>query len=97
MIVVKPIVSEKSYALSGDSGVYTFEVPRSANKLDVKSAIEEQFKVKVTKVRTLVQDGKIVSSRRARSRPIDGRRNTMKKAYVTLAKGDSITIFEEVK
>ena len=50
-IILKPVVSEKSYALS-DRGQYTFVVAPNANKVQIKQAIEEIFKVKVTNVNT---------------------------------------------
>lgn len=51
-IILKPVVSEKSYALS-DRGQYTFVVAPNANKVQIKQAIEEIFNVKVTNVNTL--------------------------------------------
>ena len=56
-IILKPVVSEKSYALS-DMGQYTFVVAPNANKVQIKQAIEEIFKVKVTNVNTLNRAGK---------------------------------------
>ena len=56
-IILKPVVSEKSYALS-DRGQYTFVVAPNANKVQIKQAIEEIFKVKVTNVNTLNRAGK---------------------------------------
>lgn len=56
-IILKPVVSEKSYALS-DRGQYTFVVAPNANKVQIKQAIEEIFNVKVTNVNTLNRAGK---------------------------------------
>ena len=55
-IIIRPIVSEKSYA-SFDENVYTFEVAPNANKIQIKHAIEEIFGVKVTNVNTLNRAG----------------------------------------
>ena len=56
-VILKPVVSEKSYAAS-DRGQYTFVVAPDANKVQIKQAIEEIFKVKVTNVNTLNRAGK---------------------------------------
>ena len=84
-IILKPVVSEKSYALS-DMGQYTFVVAPNANKVQIKQAIEEIFKVKVTNVNTLNRAGK-------RTRTRNGRRVNQKRAIVTVAEGQSIDIF----
>ena len=86
-IILKPVVSEKSYALS-DMGQYTFVVAPNANKVQIKQAIEEIFKVKVTNVNTLNRVGK-----RTRTRTGYGRRANEKRAIVTVAEGQSIDIF----
>ncbi|TKV58661.1 50S ribosomal protein L23 [Nakamurella flava] len=80
-IILRPIVSEKSYALL-ESGSYTFEVRPDANKTQVKIAIEQIFDgVKVDSVNTLNRQGK-----RKRTRSGFGRRKSTKRAIVTLAK-----------
>ena len=56
-VIVKPVVSEKSYALMEDH-VYTFEVARSASKPEIRDAVESIFDVTVLKVNTLNRDGK---------------------------------------
>ena len=56
-ILIRPIVSEKSYSLM-DQGKYTFEVDPRANKTEIKIAIESIFKVRVTSVNTLNREGK---------------------------------------
>lgn len=86
-IILKPVVSEKSYALS-DQGQYTFVVAPEANKVQIKQAVEEIFKVKVTNVNTLNRAGKV-----KRSRFGFGRRVNQKRAIVTVAEGQSIDIF----
>ena len=64
-VILKPVVSEKSYAAS-DRGQYTFVVAPDANKVQIKQAIEEIFKVKVTNVNTLNRAGKKQRTRRFR-------------------------------
>ncbi len=86
-ILVRPVVSEKSYGLL-DEGKYTFVVAPSANKTQIKQAVEEVFRVKVTGVNTLNRQGK-----RRRTRFGWGKRVDTKRAIVTLAEGDRIDIF----
>ncbi len=86
-ILVRPVVSEKSYGLL-DEGKYTFVVAPDANKTQIKQAVEEVFRVKVTGVNTLNRQGK-----RRRTRFGWGKRVDTKRAIVTLAEGDRIDIF----
>jgi large subunit ribosomal protein L23 len=94
-ISVFPKSTEKAYAQS-KRNVYVFDVPVSANKKQIAEAIEVQFKVKVIGIKTLIQTGKAIrASRGKRSQPVTVLRKDTKKAYVTLAKGDSIKVFNE--
>jgi len=86
-IIIKPVVSEKSYAAS-DRGQYTFVVAPDANKVQIKQAVEQIFNVKVTKVNTLNREGK-----RTRTRTGYGRRVAQKRAIVSVAEGQTIDIF----
>lgn len=89
-VIKKPIVTEKSTALAGASQ-YVFEVDKAANKLQIKEAVERAFDVQVTGVNTMLMKPK----RRRRGRQW-GYTRGWKKAIVTLAAGDSITLFEGV-
>jgi large subunit ribosomal protein L23 len=89
-VIVKPIVSEKSYALS-EKGVYIFVVPPEANKVEIRRSVEKVFNVKVTKVNTLNRPGK---RKRNRKQMTFGKRPDTKRALVTLAAGQSIPLFE---
>ncbi len=91
MIALKPRVSEKAIA-KAESGVFVFDVPTSATKPMIKQAVEAQFKVKVTDVTVIVLKGKVKQFKR-----ITGREKDVKKAYVKLAKGQSIKLFEGAK
>ena len=91
-----PKVSEKSFLLS-ESDTYVFTVPMTATKLTVKEAIEEQFGVTVTGVRISVIKGKVKSSAQKRKAPVDGKRKDIKRAYVSVKKGENIPVFEESK
>jgi len=84
--ILSPIITEKSTILAENNQVL-FEVPVSATKTEIKDAVEELFKVKVTAVNTLRLKGKT-----KRFRGIPGRRKDIKKAIVTLKDGDSIDI-----
>ena len=93
-ILVTPRVSEKAYAQS-QNNVYVFNVPLTANKQQIAEAVEAQFEVKVVNVKTLVQSGKAVRFSRGKNRyPGTTTRKDSKKAYVTLAEGDSIQVFD---
>ena len=87
-VILAPVVSEKSYTAL-DSNVYTFLVHPSANRTEIKLAIEKIFSVKVLKVNTLWRQGKA-----KRTRYTLGSRSTQKRAIVTLAEGDTIEIFQ---
>ena len=89
-VVIRPVVSEKSYALL-DHGVYTFVVSPEANKIEIRHAIEAIFNVRVTNVNTLNRQGK---RKRNRKTFTYGTRAETKRAIVTLAEGDRIDLFE---
>lgn len=93
-ISVIPRVSEKAYA-QAQKNVYVFNVPLTANKQQIVAAVETQFDVKVTNIKTLVQSGKAVRFSRGKNRyPGTTTRKDSKKAYVTLAEGNSIQVFD---
>ena len=90
-IIIKPIISEKSLK-DAALGKYTFLVNQKANKTQIKRAIEEVFKVKVTKITTNTTKGSTTKNTKV------GRKVTLfadKKARVALQKGQSIDIFDE--
>jgi large subunit ribosomal protein L23 len=87
-VVVRPIVSEKSYA-GLDGNRYTFLVAPDSNKTEIKEAIQQIWNVRVVAVNTMNRKGKV-----KRSRLGTGKRPDQKRAVVTLAEGDSIEIFE---
>lgn len=85
-IVRTPVITEKATMASGYNQV-TFRVPLCATKSDVRETVEKLFKVKVTKVNTLIQKGK---KKQFKGRP--SLRSDTKKAIVTLAEGNKIDI-----
>ena len=89
-IIIRPILTEKSAELEAENNQYTFEVHKSANKIDIRKAVEMVFGVRVTKVRTIVSRGDI-----RRVGRFYGRMRSCKKAIVTLNPGDSIDFYGE--
>ena len=89
-VIIKPVVSEKSYALL-DSNVYTFVVDPRATKVEIRKAVVSVFGVRVSKVNTLNRKGKRKRNRRTGAY---GQRIDTKRAVVTLAAGDKIDLFE---
>ena len=86
-VLIKPVISEKSYRLV-DDGKYTFLVAPDANKTQIRQAVEQVFRVKVTGVNTINLPGK-----RRRTRYGWGKRPDTKRAIVTLAAGERIDVF----
>ena len=87
-ILIKPIVTEKSTALM-EERKYTFCVPLSATKIQIRQAVEQIFKVKVQAVNTMRYEGKMKRLGRTQ-----GRRSDWKIAVVTLKPGETIELFE---
>lgn len=98
-LVLKPRQSEKTYATSMALNTYVFDVPKSANKIEVAAAVAEQYGVVVTNVRTILVKGKQARSIRLGKyrKNVMGRRSDYKKAYVTLQEGNSLPIFTAVQ
>jgi large subunit ribosomal protein L23 len=94
VILVKPLVSEKSTKLAENSilNQYTFVVDRNANKIEIKKAVEKKFGVSVLSVNTMIRPGKN-KSRVVKGRYVHGKTSPIKKAYVTVAEGQFIDGF----
>jgi large subunit ribosomal protein L23 len=88
-IIRRPLITEKSTQQKEESRQYAFEVAGEANKIEIQSAVERLFKVKVLQVRTCNVLGKVKRLGRR-----TGRRPDWKKAIVTLKEGDRIDFFE---
>lgn len=95
MIIEKPVITEKSTMLKEGANRFVFKVDVRANKRQIKKAVEALFNVKVIDVRTAVYRGKnsVVMNRRGR---FEGYKPNWKKAFVTLAEGDTIDLFDVV-
>lgn len=98
-ITLKPRMSEKTYASSTATNTFVFGVPLSANKIQIASAVEDQFAVGVINVRTTVVKGKKARSIRLGKyrKNVMGRRSDYKKAFVTLKEGDSLSVFAAIE
>jgi large subunit ribosomal protein L23 len=88
-IIRRPLITEKSTRQKEENRQYIFEVDRDANKIEIQSAVERLFKVKVIQVRTSKVLGKVKRLGRRQ-----GKRTDWKKAIVTLQEGDRIDFFE---
>ena len=86
-VIIRPVITEASYDAM-ENNVYTFEVAKDANKVEIRQAIEAIFNVTVVKVNTLN-----VKPKPKRMRYQAGKTRTWKKAMVTLKDGDTIEIF----
>ena len=86
-VILRPIISERSYDMINDNR-YTFEVAKTANKIEIRDAVESIFGVKVLRVNTMSVKGKPKRVRYAK-----GYSRSWKKAIVTLAQGDNIEAF----
>ncbi len=88
-VIKKPHVTEKTSLGSDSTNTVAVVVDKAANKIEIKQAVENLFKVKVADVRTVNVAGKV-----KRSGKTFGKRSNWKKAYVTLQEGQSIDFFE---
>jgi len=89
-VILRPVITEKSTLLKDINREVCFEVDRKANKAEIKTAVEQLFKVKVERVRTQSRRGKM--KRVGRSQ---GRTKDWKKAYVKLKEGEKMIEFFE--
>lgn len=94
-ILIKPIITEKATRLSELQNSFTFEVAKSANKIQIKEAVESTYGVSVDKVRTL----NVRPDRRTRYTKtgiVTGKTNAVKKAVVKVADGDTIDLYSNL-
>ncbi|HWT77479.1 MAG TPA: 50S ribosomal protein L23 [Candidatus Methylomirabilis sp.] len=90
-VVLRPLLTEKGTRLKEEGNQYLFRVAKTANKVEIRQAIEQIFKVTVLEVRTTRVRGKVKRMGR-----FQGRRPDWKKAVATLKEGDSIELYEGV-
>lgn len=89
--IVKPVITEKALLLANEKNTYTFVVSKSANKNQIKEAVEALFPVAVVRVRTVLSQPDV---RRTGKRRLQTTGGKVKKALVTLKSGDVINLFD---
>ena len=94
-ILIKPLITEKITAQAETLNRYGFVVDKAANKLQIKTAVEEMYNVEVDGVNTMNFAGK-PRSRHSRGGVITGKTSSYKKAIVTLAEGDTIDFYSNI-
>lgn len=94
-IIIKPVVTEKMTGLGEKLNRYAFLVQRSANKIQIKKAVEDLYGVNVVAVNTLVVTPK-VKSRYTKSGVVTGKSRLCKKAIVTLQDGETIDFYSNI-
>jgi large subunit ribosomal protein L23 len=94
-LLKKPIITEKMTMLGEKRNQYAFRVDKRANKIQIKKAIEEMYGISVTAVNTMVYAGKR-KSRFTKAGFIEGRKDSFKKAIVTLKEGDNIDFYSNI-
>ena len=92
-IIKKPIISEKATDLSEKFNRFTFAVDRTANKIEIKNAVEKLYGVHVTEVRTMNYGGGKSSTKYTNRGIVEQPSKKWKKAVVTVAEGEAIDLF----
>ncbi len=94
-ILIKPIITEKMTSLAEKLNRYGFVVDRSANKVQIRQAVEKMYGVKVESVNTQQYVGKVKTSNTTRGIAV-GRVNRSKRAFVTLKNGEAIDFYANI-
>ncbi len=94
-ILLRPIVTEKYTQLGEKLNQYGFVVERTANKIQIKKAVQDLYGVKVAVVNTMRYAGKI-KSRFTKAGAIVGKKNAFKKAVITLVDGEKIDFYSNI-
>ncbi len=94
-IIIKPVITEKMTSLGEKLNRYGFIVQKTANKLQIKEAVEETYGVEVESVNTMNYSGK-TKSRFTKAGLITGKSKSYKKAIVTLAEGETIDFYSNI-
>ena len=93
-ILIKPLVTEKA-SEANERGKYGFVVDKSANKVEIKKAVEQMYGVTVESVNTINYLGKM-KRRYSKSKVMSGRKPSFKKAFVTVAEGEVIDFYGDI-
>ena len=94
-VLIRPVITEKGAKLTERENKYGFIVERSANKIEIKKAVEKLFGVSVTNVSTMVTPGKS-RTRFTKGGWIKGKTSALKKAIVSLQEGDTIDFYSKI-
>jgi large subunit ribosomal protein L23 len=94
-ILKKPVITEKQTKDTDTLGTYGFIVENTANKVEIRKAVEKMYGVNVTDVRTIIVPAKN-KSRYTKAGILKGRKGSYKKAIVKLAEGETIDFFSEL-
>jgi large subunit ribosomal protein L23 len=94
-ILVKPLITEKADTLSESKSQYSFIVEKTANKIEIRKAVEALYTVNVESVNTMVIPGKR-KTRNTKKGVLHGRKPSYKKAVITLAAGETIDFFGDI-
>ena len=94
-VLKKPLITEKMTKTSEKLGQYGFLVDRTANKIQIKQAVENMDNVTVESVNTMVAPGK-AKTRYTKTGVVSGSSGSFKKAVVTLKKGDAIDFYSNI-
>lgn len=94
-VLIKPIISEKMTKAAEQYNRYGFIVDRKATKPQIKKEVEDLYGVKIKRINTLIQRGKL-SSRYTKAGMISGQKNTVKKAFVFVDKDEKIDFFSSI-
>ena len=95
-IIKKPLITEKATAASETINRFTFAVEKSANKIEIKKAVEKMYGVHVTEVRTMTYGGGKSSVKYTNKGIVTQPNNPWKKAIVTVADGETIDLFNNI-
>jgi large subunit ribosomal protein L23 len=93
-VIIKPVITEK-FAKLNEKGRYTFVVDKSANKIEIRNAVEKEYGVNVESVNTYVTAGK-TKTKMTKTKALTGRVSSVKRAVVTLTKGEVIDIYSNI-
>lgn len=94
-IIIKPVVTEKATKLTEKLNRYTFRVSPQANKHQIKALVETLYGVKVVNVNTAIVRGKN-KSRYTKSGLLRGKTSAWKKAFITVAEGETIDFYSNI-
>jgi large subunit ribosomal protein L23 len=94
-ILIRPVITEKSTSLGDNLNRYIFVVSKDANKLEIKKAVESMYSVSVESVNTAVMPAK-EKIRYTKSGISKGRKQSFKKAIVSLVEGDTIDFYNNI-